>query len=201
MDMHKPFIAAVKKTVPEAGAKIAYDKFHVIAYLTKAVNQVRRQEHKLLMEQGDESLKGTRFLWITGKENLRKEQEVNLEKVKTIAIKTSQAWMFKEYARSLWSFSKKGPALKAWKKWYQDAIESELTPIIKVAEMINDHLQGIIVAILKTATNARAESMNNKIQHVKKMAYGFRNRKRFKNAILFHCGGLQLYPFPSRLAC
>jgi len=199
MDMHKPFIHAVKEVVPDAGAKIAYDKFHVIAHLTKAVNQVRKQEHTLLMEQGNESLKGTRFLWITGKENLREEQEVNLEKVKTIAIKTSQAWMFKEYARSLWSFSRKGAALRAWKKWYKDAIESELTPIRKVAEMINNHLQGILVAIIKAATNARAESMNNKIQHVKKMAYGFRNRKRFKNAILFHCGGLQLYPFSSRL--
>lgn len=194
MDMHRPFISAVKSVVPNAGAKIAFDKFHVIAHLTKAVNKVRKEEHDALMEEGDESLKGSRFLWITGKENLRSEQESELRKIKSIAVKTSEAWMFKEYARGLWSFPAKQYALRAWKKWYSEASQSQLTPIKKAAEMIHNHLQGILIAITKNATNAKGESMNNKIQHLKKIAYGFRNRRRFKNAIFFHCGGLDLYP-------
>jgi transposase len=36
--------------------------------------------------------------------------------------------------------------------------------------------------------------MNAKIQKIKVLARGFRNRKRFKNAINFHLGGLDLYP-------
>jgi len=44
------------------------------------------------------------------------------------------------------------------------------------------------------ATNAIAEGINNKIQSIKKKAYGFRNIQRFIDAIYFHCGGLQLYP-------
>jgi transposase len=44
------------------------------------------------------------------------------------------------------------------------------------------------------ATNAGAESINAKIQRVKRMACGFRNRERFRNAIYFHLGGLDLYP-------
>ncbi len=43
-------------------------------------------------------------------------------------------------------------------------------------------------------TNAGSESMNAKIQAVKRLACGFRNRLRFRNAIYFHCGGLNLYP-------
>ena len=31
------------------------------------------------------------------------------------------------------------------------------------------------------------------------MARGFRNRKRYRNAIYFHCGGLDLYPRPLEL--
>lgn len=194
MDMHAPFIAAVKACVPEAGRKIAFDKFHVIAHLTKAVNQVRREEHLSLMEEGDGSLKGSRYLWITGKENLTEDQTQQLKTIKKIALKTSKAWMHKEIARNLWFFETKTAALRAWKKWCADATRSGIAPIQKAATMVLNHLQGILTAILLKVTNARGESMNNKIQHLKKIAYGFRNRKRFKNAILFHLGGLDLYP-------
>jgi transposase len=194
MDMHAPFIAAVKEFVPEAGAKIAFDKFHVIAHLTKAVNQVRRQEHLDLMENGDESLKGSRYIWITGQENLSDNQAQKLKDIKKIALKTSKAWMHKEIARNLWYFKSKRHALRSWKKWCSDAFKSGIAPIQRAASMVSNHLQGIITAILLKVTNARGESMNNKIQHLKKIAYGFRNRKRFKNAILFHLGGLDLYP-------
>ena len=35
---------------------------------------------------------------------------------------------------------------------------------------------------------------NAKIQAAKRRACGFRNRARFRTAIYFHCGGLDLYP-------
>ena len=44
------------------------------------------------------------------------------------------------------------------------------------------------------ATNAGSESINAKIQRVKRRACGYRNRERFRNAILFQLGGLDLYP-------
>jgi len=194
MDMHQPFIQAVKSVVPDAGKKIAFDKFHVIAHLTKAVNQVRRQENLDLLENGVESLKGTRFLWITAQENLTKKQVRSFKEVKDIAVRTSEAWTIKEIARNLWSYTSKREALRAWKSWIQEAMKSELTPIKKAASMVQNHLQGIITAILLKATNAKSEAINNRVQFIKKIAYGFRNRERFKNAILFHLGGLDLYP-------
>ena len=62
------------------------------------------------------------------------------------------------------------------------------------AAMVRDHLKGIVNAIVLNATNAASESINSKIQKVKRMACGFRNRERFRNAIYFHLGGLDLYP-------
>jgi transposase len=38
------------------------------------------------------------------------------------------------------------------------------------------------------------KAIYSRIQRIKKMACGFRNRKRFRQAILFHLGGLDLYP-------
>jgi transposase len=43
-------------------------------------------------------------------------------------------------------------------------------------------------------SNARSEGLNSKIQWIKRKACGYRNRKRFHNAIYFHLAGLDLYP-------
>ena len=73
-------------------------------------------------------------------------------------------------------------------------MRSRLEPMKGVARMVRKHLYGIINAIVLDATNARAESINSKIQRVKRMACGYRNRGRFRNAIYFHCGGLDMMP-------
>lgn len=39
-----------------------------------------------------------------------------------------------------------------------------------------------------------SESVNSQIQRIKKRACGFRSRPGFRKAILFHLGGLDLYP-------
>jgi transposase len=38
------------------------------------------------------------------------------------------------------------------------------------------------------------EGMNSCIQRIKKMACGFRNKERFRTAILFHLGNLNMFP-------
>jgi transposase len=63
-----------------------------------------------------------------------------------------------------------------------------------VARMIKKHLDGIVTAVVTGATNARAEGFNTMIQKLKRDARGFRNRDRFRAAIYFHLGGLDLYP-------
>ena len=49
-------------------------------------------------------------------------------------------------------------------------------------------------AFTSDTTNAKAESLNAKIQRIKHKACGYRNRERFRTGIFFHLGGLDLYP-------
>ena len=60
--------------------------------------------------------------------------------------------------------------------------------------MIKRHLEGIITAIVNRVNNAGAQGINSVIQWLKYSARGYRNRERFRNAIYFHLGGLDLYP-------
>ncbi len=66
--------------------------------------------------------------------------------------------------------------------------------IKRVARLIKYYWDGVITAATTNVTNARSEGMNSKIQWIKRMACGYRNRQRFHNAIYFHLGGLDLYP-------
>jgi transposase len=95
---------------------------------------------------------------------------------------------------SLWNYRSRAWAQKAWQNWYQWVSRSRLPALKRVARMIYGNLWGILNAIVLRADNAMAESVNSKIKVLKTKARGFRNRQRFKNAILFHYGGLSLLP-------
>ena len=53
---------------------------------------------------------------------------------------------------------------------------------------------GIVNAIVTKTTSGAVESIDARIQKIKKMACGYRNVERFRRAILFHLGCLDLYP-------
>ena len=194
MDMWEPYIQATMEHIPDAEEKIAFDKFHVAKHLGDAVDKVRRTENKELVSAGDESLKGTKHLWLQNPDNMHPSRWHTLQELKDVIVKTSRAWAIKETAMCLWSYVSRGWARKAWEKWLSWAMRSRLEPIKKAARMIRDHLDGILNAVTKKVTNAGAESLNAKIQKVKRRACGFRNRERFRIAIYFHLGGLDLYP-------
>ena len=63
-----------------------------------------------------------------------------------------------------------------------------------VAQIIARHFENILTYLRIPITNAASESVNSKIQWMTYQARGFRNETRFMRAILFHCGGLDLYP-------
>jgi transposase len=194
MDMHGPYIAAVEEHLPGAAAKIAFDKFHVAQHLSRAVDRVRRAEHRELLAGGDERLKGTKYLWLTQAAALSAERWEDFQPLRTSVLKTARAWALKELAMSLWSYTRRGWGRRAWRRWYGWAIRSRLEPVREVARMVKRHLEGILNAIVLGATNARSEAVNAKIQWIKYTARGFRNRDRFRTAIYFHLGHLDLYP-------
>ena len=196
MDMWDPFIEATKACVPGADEKIVFDRFHVTRYVTDAVDKVRKQESKALAEVGDERLKGTRYLWLTNFENLSERRQHEFEAVKWINLKTGRAWSLKESLRPFWDYRQEWRARAYFRRWYYWATHSRLAPMISAAKTLNRHLKNILTYIKHRITNATAEGLNSKIQMIKEMACGFRNREHYKTAIYFHCGGLDLYPRP-----
>ena len=191
MDMWPAYAAAVRE---RTGAVIAFDRFHVMSHIGRAVDQVRRQEHRELAAHGDRRLTGSKHLWLTRPERLEGDRRSRFERLRDSSLKTSRAWWRKDMADHLWNFPNVATAKVAWKEWIRNARHSKQKPVKKVADMVANHLDGIAVAASTGVTNAHAESLNSKIQKIKRIAHGYRNMASFINAIYFHCGGLSMYP-------
>jgi transposase len=194
MDMCAGYVRSTQEHVHDANSKICFDRFHVAKLLNDAVNTVRKQENRELAAEGAYVPKGTKYVWTQNPENMPRERRASFELLRDCSLKAGRAWAIKDAARWLWSYVTRGWAEKAWRSWIGWAMRSRLEPMKHVARTVRDHLWGIVNAIVLHVTNAGAESQNAKIQWIKKQACGFRNRERFRNAIYFHLGGLDLYP-------
>jgi transposase len=197
MDMWDPYIKAAKGALPEAEHKIAFDRFHVAKYFNQALDKVRRREHNAFMKQtGESPLSKSRFQWLansnrTDNRSGKRKAFLNLSRLN---LETARAWRIKETANSLWDFVYMKVAEEAWKKLLWWISHCRIPEMIQAGLTVRNYFWGIINAIRLKTTNGMLEAKNNCIQRIKRMACGFRNRGRFRTAILFHLGKLDLSP-------
>ena len=151
------------------------DKFHVSSYLGEAVDKVRRQEHKKLLAQGDETLKGTRQLWLYNPQNFSPEQADEFPVLEDLQLKVARAWAAKELFSKFWEYQQEGWARRFFKDWFGWVSHSRLKPVVEVAQMLERHLDNLRTYLKHHITNAVSEGLNSKTQSLKPAARGLRN--------------------------
>lgn len=190
MDMWDAYIGAVRECIPDGAQKICFDRFHVAQYFNRALDKVRAEEHREFKQRGEKSpLTRTKHDWLRSYSH-----DTAFASLAESNLKTARAWRIKETAGELLRAKNHEEASRDWKKLLSWMTRSRLEPVVKVARTIRQYLWGIVNATRLGATNAKSESANAMIQKLKARACGFRNRSRFKMAILFHLGGLSLLP-------
>jgi transposase len=197
MDMWDPYRRTVRDYVPDGDTKIVFDKFHVMRHVIEAMDQVRRREQRELRARGDRRLTGTKFLWLktaVGRQAFTAASRRQFKQLRQSTLKSARAWAMKEAFRHIWDYRSIPAARAFFDRWQAWAIRSRLRPMIHVAGIIRRHLENILNYLVHRITNAVTEGLNAKIQWIKYSSRGFRNRERFKLAIYFHCGGLDLNP-------
>jgi len=195
MDMSPAYVHATLESIPRAKTKIVFDRFHVARLINKAVDQTRQRERLQTRENPNlKLLDRSRYLWMKNRANLTAAEQHQLNKLRRIAGSTSEAWRLKEIARGLWQIDRKKAAHHVWQRWCDEAGQSNVRSMVTVASTIRNKIWGIVNASYHGKTNAQAESINSRIKMMKIRARGYRSLERFKRAILFYCGGLDVYP-------
>ena len=159
------------------------------------MDHVRRKEQQVLRQRGDRRLTGTKFLWLmTRMRDWTAGQRRAFRELRNSTLKSARAWALKEAIRRLWEFRSIPRARVFFAHWYAWAVRSRLAPMRYLAKTLRRHLENILTYLTHRITNAVTEGLNAKIQWIKYSSRGFRDRERFKLAIYFHCGGLDLEP-------
>ena len=191
MDMGANFAAATKQACPQAA--VVHDRFHVSMHLNEAVDKVRRQEHRRLLEEGDTSLTGTKFLWLQGAAP-EGERALTFDELCERNLKTARAWCHKETFVEFWGQESAERGQRFFTQWYNAVARSKLEPLKKAARTLKAHLLGLLNYFAHPVTNALTEGFNSRIQAIKADARGFRSFTNYRIRILFHCGKLDLRP-------
>lgn len=195
MDMSAGFAAAARIEAPQA--RITYDKYHVASHLNKAVDQTRRAEHKELSAQGDDTLKGQRYLFLYNPEGFSATQSEAFEELLKINLKAGRAWAYKELFTEFWQQPDRASGRKFIAEWCAKVRRSGLTHMKKVAAMLERHLEGLLNYFVSRLTNALCEGFNSRIQQLKTAARGFRSFANYRTRILFFMGALDMSISPS----
>ena len=196
-DMAQAYTNSILQWVPDGKSKLVYDRFHVAAHMSKAVDEVRRQEQGRMAAEQVKAMKGSRFWWLYSPDHLPSKLKRGFEQLKTIAHKTAKAWELKELLRTFWQCPDEPTGRFHLREWLRRALRCSLGPVRRVARMCKERLENLLTFFAHRCTNASAESVNSRIQSLINLAHGYRNPKRLMADIYFHLGGLDLEPrFP-----
>jgi len=190
-DMWKPYLQVIAEKAPQALHVL--DRFHIVANLQKAVNEIRAAEARKMKAEGYEDvLKHTKYCFLKNPENLTDNQRLKLKDVLQYDLKSVRAYLLKEAFQQFWSY--RSPRWAEWylKKWCARAARSRLPPITKFVATIRKH-QPLIMNYFKAKkqlSSGVVEGLNRKVNLATRKAYGYRTFDALHTALFQTMGDL-----------
>jgi transposase len=173
MDMSGSFQAGAAEHFPEA--EVCFDRFHVVALGSTALDEVRRAEVK-----SEPELKGTRWSLHKKPADWTIKQTQTMHWLQRSNLKTARAWRIKEALRAIYATAKTPdeakPLLKRWLSW---ACRCRLEPFKRLGRTITKHLPGVLNGFESGKHNGRVEAMNRALQEARARARGYRRVDNF----------------------
>jgi transposase len=188
-DLWSAYHNSVKRYLKKA--KMVFDKFHVFGYLSEAIDGVRRTEQdRALKEEGYQLIKGTRWLWLKHRKNLKRKQKQTLDEIMAQNKNLQKAYLLKEDFEDLYACETEEEAEQFLNEWTKRCERSGLDPFKKLAKRLKRWKTGILAYYQHPITNAVAEGINNKAKVLKRRSYGFHDFEYFILKIMGATGAL-----------
>ena len=190
-DMWKPYLQVIAEKAGQALHVL--DRFHIVAHLSKAIDQVRAEEAKDLKAKGYEPvLTKTRWLLLKRPENLTANQEVRLADLLRYNLRSVRAYLLKEELQLFWEYVSPAWAGRFLDGWCKKVMRSRLDPMKKVARMLRSHRELILnwFRAKREISSGVVEGFNNKAKLTTRRAYGFRTFRAAEVALYHALGNL-----------
>lgn len=190
-DMWKPYLKVIAKKA--GNALNILDRFHIMAHLNKAIDEVRAQEARELKEKGYEPiLTKTRWLLLKNKENLTDLQDTKLSELLQYNLRSIRSYLLKEEFHFFWQYSSAAWAGKFMDKWCTKTMRSKIKPMKRVARMLRRHRPLLLnwFKAKKQFSSGIVEGFNTKAKLTTRKAYGFRTYHAAEIALYHALGAL-----------
>ena len=198
-DMWKPYLRVIAK---KAGQAIhVLDRFHIMAHLSKAIDEVRAGEVKDLKAKGYEPvLKRTRWLLLKRPENLTELQDARLANLLRYNLRSVRSYLLKEDFQLFWEYVSPTWAGRFLDRWCTKTMRSQLEPMKKVARMLRSHRELLLnwFRARGAISSGIVEGFNNKAKLTTRRAYGFRTFRAAEVALYHTLGALPEPEFTHR---
>lgn len=200
-DMWKAYLQVIEERIGQAVHIL--DRFHIVARLNKALDEVRAHEHRRMKAAGYEPvLTKTRWLLLKRPENLTETQEPKLRELLKYNLQSVRAYLLKEEFQLLWQYVSPQWAGKFIDRWTTRVMHSRIGPFKREARTIRRH-KHLILNWFRTKgafSSGIVEGLNNKAKLTMRKSYGFRELKTIEIA-LYHSLGCLPEPTSTHRFC
>jgi transposase len=190
-DMWQPYLTVIRERCSQALHVL--DRFHIVAKMNTALDQVRAAEARRLVHDGYEPiLQKTRWCVLKRKANLSEHQRIRLRDLLRYNLRTVRAYLLKEYFQQLWDYQSPHWAGKFLDEWCAQVMRSRIEPMKKIARTLRSHRPLILnyFRAKKQISSGVVEGLNNKAKLTMRKSYGFRTFRVLEIALYHTLGKL-----------
>jgi len=188
-DMWKPYLGVIREKCSQALNIL--DRFHIVAKVNKALDDIRSAEARRMKGDGYEPvLTKSRWCLLKRPANLTANQKVKLKDLVRYNLQSVRAYLLKEDFRHLWNYESTTWAGKFLDQWCRQVMRSRIEPLKKVARTLRAHRELILnyFRARKEFSSGVIEGLNNKAKVTTRKSYGFRTF-RVTELALYHSLG------------
>jgi transposase len=185
-DMWQPYLDVIRHNCSQALHIL--DRFHVVAKMNKALDEVRAAESRKMAQDGHEPLlKKSRWCVLKRQENLTSQRKIRLRDLLRYNLQTVRAYLLKEDFQQFWDYNSPAWAGKFLDFWCFQTMRSRIEAMKKIARMLRTHraLPLNYFKARKQYSSGVIEGLNNKAKVTMRKSYGFRTF-RILELVLYH---------------
>jgi transposase len=174
-DMWQPYLDVIREKCSQALHIL--DRFHIVAKMNKALDDVRAAEARKMAQDGHQPrLKKTRWCVLKRKENLTSQQKFRLRDLLRYNLQTVRAYLLKENFQQFWEYNSPTWAGLFLDFWCQETMRSRIAPMKKIARTLRTHRELLLnyFKARKQIYSGVVEGLNNKAKVTMRRSYGFR---------------------------